>query len=73
MARLDSNGLRGLGKDRRRSLIAAYVDGKWGSLRDEERICHGKGVQLDPEWDVFFSFFFLSEVLVMNHGICSGN
>ena len=57
-----------------RSLIAAYVGGKWGRLRDEERICHGKGVQLDPECYVFlFSFFFLSEVLVMYHGICSGN
>ena len=57
-----------------RSLIAAYVGGKWGRLRDEERICHGKGVQLDPEWNVFlFSFFFLSEVLVMDQGMRSGN
>ena len=56
-----------------RSLIAAYVGGKWGRIRDEERICHWKGVQLEPEWYVFFLFFFLSKVLVMDQGMSSGN
>ena len=70
---MDSSGLRSLGQDQVRSLIAAYVGGKWGRIRDEERICHWKGVQLEPEWHVFFLFFFLSEVLVMNQGMSSGN
>ena len=32
-----------------------------------------KGVQLGPEWYVFFLFFFFSEVLVMDQGMRSGN
>ena len=36
-------------------------------------IYYWKGVQLGPEWYVFFLFFFFSEVLVMDQGMRSGN